>query len=158
MCGTPRRSLSADANVVLPTPVTPTTATRFMHKLTHGWDVSAGTVEDVEGRKGRLITHEVFTVAQRADTKWPAFVGDGRAAEGGPAGGRCGTRPLSLLRIPFAPQLDGTDGLVVAVLGLGRLGETHLAALARLAERAGLLRDPEQAVARLKLVLALPGL
>jgi predicted dehydrogenase len=31
--------------------------------------------------------------------------------------------------------LTGTDALVVAVLGPGRLGETHLAALARLAER-----------------------
>ena len=29
----------------------------------------------------------------------------------------------------------GTDALVVAVLGPGRLGETHLAALARLRER-----------------------
>ena len=34
----------------------------------------------------------------------------------------------------------GTDALVVAVLGPGRLGETHLAALARLRER-GLVVD-----------------
>ena len=45
-----------------------------------------------------------------------------------------------MLRIPFESSLMGTDALVVAVLGPGRLGETHLAALARLRER-GLVVD-----------------
>src|ERR1700704_5851180 len=40
-----------------------------------------------------------------------------------------------MLRIPFESSLMGTDALVVAVLGPGRLGETHLAALARLRDR-----------------------
>src|SRR5207302_2221673 len=47
---------------------------------------------------------------------------------------------LNMRRIPFESSLMGTDALVVAVLGPGRLGETHLAALARLRER-GLVVD-----------------
>jgi len=60
--------------------------------------------------------------------------GQRRATEGSQRTGAALDR-LNTLRIPFDGSLMGTDALVVALLGPGRLGETHLAALARLRER-----------------------